>query len=591
MYKKERLNYLDFDIYSRRISFFYNNKEKFGSPFGFILTISYIAFSLSIFLFYFIKTVKREQVTFSSSQIYSKEIPSVNINKDIFYISFGLIDTNKSSRFIDERVYYPEVLYIEKIKNENDFNYTKKVLNIERCDNEKFGEEYQNLLNNEDLSNSYCLKDLNLTLKGGYNYDRMNYIKINIYPCVNKTRNNNYCRPQKEIDKYLSSSYFSILFKDIGYSPFNYSFPTLPILQHLHTTIDKSLLKEYLIYFGITEINTDVGLFSNSIKKETYLKYIRDFYSFFFFDNKDYLSGREIITSQIMLEDHLYFQKRTFTKMSEVFSSTGGYMQFLYTVFALVALLTKKFSLEQKLLNSLFNFNIKQKKVILCIEYKKRMDYNSSVEGGNKNENTFFPYEAKKSIVSRRSRRQSVLILNNMQRCGTMQNPNLSIMKSIKSKSKRESQSLAISIHSNNSPSLFKRLPREKEENEDKEEKSQNFNLIDQNINRSKMNMIFKENLVGKKRKSNFNILNDLKSLDKGRRSTVNFNIFDFYCLRNINNKKAEIELFNFGINFFKSQMDIINFFNIIILTQIMLTQQSDKKQNFLTRTIELQMK
>ena len=178
-----------------------------------------------------------------------------------------------------------------------------------------------------------------------------------------------------------------------------------------------------------------------------------------------------------------------------------------------------------------------------------------------------------------------------MQRCGTMQNPNLSIMKSIKSKSKRESQSLAISIHSNNSPSLFKRLPREKEENEDKEEKSQNFNLIDQNINRSKMNMIFKENLDEKKRKSNFNILNDLKSLDKGGRSTVNFNIFDYYCLRNINNKKTEIELFNFGINFFKSQMDIINFFNIIILTQIMLNQQSDKKQNFLTRTIELQMK
>ena len=64
MYKKERLNYLDFDIYSRRISFFYNNKEKFGSPFGFILTISYITFSLSIFLFYFMKTIKREYVLF-----------------------------------------------------------------------------------------------------------------------------------------------------------------------------------------------------------------------------------------------------------------------------------------------------------------------------------------------------------------------------------------------------------------------------------------------------------------------------------------------------------------------------------------------
>ena len=34
--------------------------------------------------------------------------------------------------------------------------------------------------------------------------------------------------------------------------------------------------------------------------------------------------------------------------------------------------------------------------------------------------------------------------------------------------------------------------------------------------------------------------------------------------------------------------MDIINFFNIIILTQIMLTQQNDKKQNILNKTLEL---
>ena len=34
--------------------------------------------------------------------------------------------------------------------------------------------------------------------------------------------------------------------------------------------------------------------------------------------------------------------------------------------------------------------------------------------------------------------------------------------------------------------------------------------------------------------------------------------------------------------------MDIINFFNIIILTQIMLTQQSDKKNNILNQTLEL---
>ena len=48
--------------------------------------------------------------------------------------------------------------------------------------------------------------------------------------------------------------------------------------------------------------------------------------------------------------------------MSQVFSIIGGYMQFVYTSFALLSLLTKKISIELKLLNSLFNFNIKKEK-------------------------------------------------------------------------------------------------------------------------------------------------------------------------------------------------------------------------------------
>ena len=273
--------------------------------------------------------------------------------------------------------------------------------------------------------------------------------------------------------------------------------------------------------------------------------------------------------------------------MSQVLSDTGGYMQFISTIFAVIALLTKKFGLEQKLLNSLFNFNIKQRKMILSIEYKKKLDYNSSLKS---RQNTFIPYEPRKSIISKRSRRDSVLILNEnkrnnfatLKRSVTMQNQN-------KTRLNELSGSGSINILKDGSE-LFRKISKEKE---------------DLN-NRSKVNMIAKEDELDiqqmmknklitkpKRKQSNFNVLNNLELLDKGGRSTINFNIFDYYCFKRISkNKRSEIEIFNFGINFFKNQMDIINFFNIIVLTQIMLTQQADdKKQNFLNRTIELNMK
>ena len=591
MTPKKKLNYLDFDIYSRRISFYYKSKEKFGTIFGFILTIAYIVLSLIIFIIHLVKTIRREEITSSVLSIYPTEIPSIEINKDLFYISFGLEQSNQLSKYIDESIYYPEVLYIEQVKEKGEYKIkSETILNIERCNAEKFGDKYQNLLENEQLNSSYCIQDINVTLKGGFQFNEMSYIKINIYPCVNNTYNNNQCKSQDIINDYLDSSYFSVLIKDIGFSPFNFSFPTIPILQYFQTAISKSILQKYIMYFGIVEINTDIGLLSDKIKTETYLKYTRDFNSFYLKDYEKNSQG-EILSAQIMIEDYIYYQKRIYTKITAALSATGGYMQFISTIFALIALFTKKFGLEQKLLNSLFNFNVKQRKIILSIEYKKKMDYNASIEKGN--ENNFILYEPKKSIVSKKSRRDSILILNtrntinnqqniaSIKRSVTMQNPNLNEIKGLNKDISSNDNA------SKNGPSEFlQKISKEKEE----------LN------NRSKVNMIVKDEELNfpqiipeshrKKKRSKFNIFNDLKKLDKGRRTNINFNIFDYYCLRKINdNKKSEIELFNFGINFFKNQLDIINFFNIIVLTQIMLTQQADKKQNFLNRTIELYMK
>ena len=92
---KQKLNYLDFDIYSRRISFYYKSKEKFGTLFGFFLTISYIILSLIIFIIHLVKTIRREELTSSVLSIYPTEIPSIEINSDLFYISFGLEQSNQ----------------------------------------------------------------------------------------------------------------------------------------------------------------------------------------------------------------------------------------------------------------------------------------------------------------------------------------------------------------------------------------------------------------------------------------------------------------------------------------------------------------
>ena len=61
---------------------------------------------------------------------------------------------------------------------------------------ENFGENYQKFFAKGELNTSYCLKQFNVTLAGGYKYDKMSYIRLKIFPCVNKTENNNHCKPR-----------------------------------------------------------------------------------------------------------------------------------------------------------------------------------------------------------------------------------------------------------------------------------------------------------------------------------------------------------------------------------------------------------
>ena len=558
MFLHRKLSIFDFDIYSKRISFYFNSKEKIGSLLGFVLTIVYIMSIIFLSFYYCIRLLKRKDIKIHDSTMHAQGLPNIDIDQNILYFAFGLEDPTYNSRYIDETIYLP-IIYFIKMEKENGSLVTKKkiMLNVERCNVSKFGEKYESLLDQNELNNSYCLQNFNLSLSGGFKYDEISYIRIKIQPCINSTENNFHCKPQNIIDSYLSSAYFSMLIKDIGLNPLNFNIPVIPILQNLFSTIDKSIMRDFFIYFGIFEVQTDLGLFSTNIKKEKYLQFRQYHDTFIFRDIEDYHSGKDIFTAQIRLEEYIKIQKRTYTKFPEIFSLIGGYMQLLYTIFTLLIMLTKNINIEKKLLNSLFYFNLKERKIIFSIQYEKKLYYLVHTDKGDIN--NFIPL-IKKSISG------SVHFKND-----------------IKNRKKN---------YSDKEVSQFHKLSKYK-----------NINFNDeQNVNRSKINMLYKSN-----EEINLHFKNNLKKMKKNSRkitddsqkkeneiedesiSDIKFNIFDFFCsFGKIENKRADIELLYSGITFYRNLMNIIHFFNIILMTEILLNHKSSKKLSYFNQTLEI---
>ena len=542
-----RLNYSNFDIYSKKLGFYFKNQEKVGSYLGLFLSLVFIIVSLSLFIAQIISISKRNELNVYDSTIYAQEMPSILVDKNQLYFAFGLEEPLTSNRFIDEGIYVPKVAFVEKVKKNDELvtvNTTQ--LPLERCNVENFGENYQHLFTQNELNNSYCLKNFTnkLNFAGGYKYEKFNYMRLRIYPCVNSSANNYSCKPQKEIDNYLASGYFSILIKDFGLNPSNYTHPVVPTFQDLYTTIDKKIYRNYILNFGITEVHTDKGLLNEHITKDRYFQYRKEIQTFTFRDEQEYYKGKSIILVQFKMDDAVIIQKRSYTKIAEIFSRIGGYMQLMNTIFLLITALVNKLNFDLKIINEIFKFDIKENKATLKVNIFK--EDNSRNNTLNK-KNSFL--SIRKSIEEKKSIDLEDKSKNNF------------ITK------EKDFNISEINISNN-------RINNGKRNSMIKQDKYEILN----SFGNPSLNIYSIKSKAESKTKNNFDLYNkfniDIKNKDKEKLSknddneNINLNILDYFCIRKNSKRYKYIKLFNKWYRFYKKKMDIIHFFSLITIIE-----------------------
>ena len=558
--------FADYNIYSKRIGFFLNGKEKIGSYFGISLTIIYILSSIILFIYYINYIIQRKQMNVYDSKIYSKDIPIIEVNPNLIYFAFGLEDKS-SNRFVDETIYFPKILFFDRTKINGEFqNIERRELEYEICNKDNFGEEYKQFFKEDELNNSYCLKNYNLTLLGGYKYDRMSYFRIKLYPCLNNSDNKNHCKPQEEIDQYLKGGYVSIITKDIGLNPSNYNFPIIPTLQDLYTTIDKKIFRDYIIYYGITEIQTDIGFFFEDIKIKKYLQFRKETSAFCFRNESEYYEGKAMISIAFRLDDLINIQKREYMKIKEVFSIIGGYMQLLSALFNLLTFLSNKFIPHLKIVNGIFNFNLKQNKMIMKINSVK--DLNLTYFSKNCNDCIIFP--SSKNKIKKNNYNNINNISNNISNntlIGIDNNENSPVINIINKKKNKNSV-----VHKSDNSKNFL-MDKKNKRNSSHVSRHQS---PEKSINSQKQKYIHrigsyypnKLESIEEKRENDYESGKYINKILKEIIDHININMFEYYCLKSLSKKRNEIELFNVGLSLYKKRMDIVNVFTLLLLTE-----------------------
>lgn len=563
----------DLDMYANRISFFSNNRERIGSWFGLFLTLTYIIALFVIFIIHSIDIIKRKDIKVYDSNVISDITPSIEINSRYLNLAFGL-EEEKYNKYLDPSIYYPEIIYLDNIKNDKGEFETivKKELNYSRCKIDSFGEKYTTIFGNVDFNQSYCLKDFNLTLTGGYKFERMSYILIKIIQCSNET-SKIICKPQEIIDKYLTKGYFSLFLKDIGLNPENYNNPILPTVQNIYTPLDKGIFREVNLYLGITEIQTDTGLFYENLNKKKYLKFVDEKQYFYIRDEEEFDQAKQICSVYIRIDDNIHIQKKTYKKLPEVFSLIGGYMQMLSTAFSLISILTN-LDLEVKILNNLFDFNIKQNKLSIKINiilfklgiiFKKikfQSNRNLIYNSKNNNNNNSITNKNLIGIDHGNNNRNIIPLINNKikkfeengENSQQIINNNISFEKSKKSP-------LFLNELNNKNNDL------NNNKNNDSNKSSKPFK--NDEIYFHPIRMITKSFKIDK---------NKEEKKDNESDKNIHLNLINYYCCGNLCKMRKHIALFDLGVSLYRKRMDIINVFTILLFSEKLMLKLEKQK-------------
>jgi len=359
----------DIDLFSRKLELYYNGKPEKPSRIGIFFTLIYISVFLTLILYKFIKMVQKSNGTFYVTYEYEKEPPSIKLSNENFYGGFALENPETYDEFIDETIYYPKAYYKKAERHGKNWEWYVKEIELEKCQIEKFGPFHRDKFKGKELNNLYCFKEINETLMGHYSYDNYSFFFISLFPCVNKTENNNHCKPLKVIDFYLKGTFVSIQMQDIELTPQNYEVPYLATTKDIYYTIGKKLFQEVQVFFQIVNIETDTDIIGftdfQSFKTEKILKYDSMNVMSNIIEDNLYETGESFCDITLKLSNNVLTQRRTYIKFIDILGNIGGLMEVIFSLLKLVSSFSTKILYQESLVNNLFEFNLNKKAILI----------------------------------------------------------------------------------------------------------------------------------------------------------------------------------------------------------------------------------
>ncbi len=550
----------DIDLFSKSPDLYYKGKPQKSSMLGRILTISYAVIYAAFFIYKIIRMALKIDVSFYETQTWTGEIPQLKLNNNHFYGGFGLMNVFTRKPFIDETIYYVKAYFYTGTKKDSmsDFDWDIQPLEVEPCQLEKFGKDFQELFVGK-LDGLYCLKNVDVTIQGHTTLNAYSYFYVGFYPCVNGVDGRNNCADSSLVKMHLTQTLLMVKMEDIELTPQKYKEPVQVRTRELSAPVMDSLYNNIQAYFHIISIQTDNeiigfdGLSNKAVEK--HFKYDVTFMVNSINNKLPTDTGEIYCNIQLQLTEQMISIDRTYTKLIEVLGDVGGLMEFIFSFFKIISIFITEALYEKGIINHLFSFDIDKK----LVELKNIKKSNDNILSNK--------HDTSKPLGQNYKLSSEIQIYDN--------EDNIRKKNSMKDQKENKISNDIVSLSQN------KNLKKEKSKRKMKKKKSFNIsNLASPESEEIKSkNIMFKNNVNDEKEINKYSNSNNMdfdlktKETEKNQRSKISrikFTKFDLYvcflCTRK--RKKMENVLLDEGMDMFSETLDVINIFSKLMILE-----------------------
>ena len=367
----------EFDLFAKEPELYFKGKSQRTSIFGKIITYFYSLLYVGFFIYKIVRMLQKVDISFYETYAFSG-IPSIKLNNHLFYGGFSL------GGMIEETIYYPIVYYYEGHKVEGEMIWEERILEIERCQLEKFGKEYQDIFKDKDLNNRYCLKNVDeITLEGYSHLDSFKYLYVAFLPCIGYTPDGRQCQDISVLEQFFLKNVVNFNIEDIELTPHIYDHPSQPLQKEINGPAFKTLYQQIYTYLQIVILETDKDVIGfeglSDIETKQYLKYDE---SWIIAAPSPHAGGFQfglpICDVTVQLSAKVLTQKRRNTKLIDVLGDVGGLMEVVWSIFNVIGTVITDILYDKALVNNLFSFDLDKKNVSIKSKKRKKEESNIS---------------------------------------------------------------------------------------------------------------------------------------------------------------------------------------------------------------------